>query len=140
MVKNLLDEFPLFSGTINLRISCARGKQMRTARGAKGEKGQTGERGIPGPPGAPGKAGSEGPKGVEGPRGKVGFQGPKGAVGPAGRIRNLAQVADQLQYVDRSIENIYKEMGTHITQMTRLQKELDGLRDHVRRLAAASSK
>jgi hypothetical protein len=31
-------------------------------------------------------------------------------------------------------------MENHITRMTQLQRELDGLRDHVRRLAAAGSK
>jgi hypothetical protein len=113
---------------------------MRTSRGAKGEKGETGQRGIPGPPGPSGKAGVEGAKGPEGRRGRVGVRGPEGAVGPAGRVRNLGDVAGQLHEVDRSIENIYKEMGTHIAQMTRLQQELDALRDRVRQLTAARLK
>ena len=109
------------------------------SRGAKGEKGPRGERGIPGPPGAPGISGVEGAQGREGPRGETGSEGPKGAAGAAGEIRNVAQLAEQLEYVDRSIENIFREMGSHITRMTQLQRELDALRDHVRRLATTSS-
>jgi hypothetical protein len=45
-------------------------------------------------------------------------------------------MAKQLHYVDRSIDNIYREMGTHITRMTELQRELDSLRNTVRQLAA----
>jgi peptidoglycan hydrolase CwlO-like protein len=56
-----------------------------------------------------------------------------------GGIRRVAQISEQLQYVDSSIENIYKEMGSHISRMTQLQRELDALRDRVRRLAEATS-
>jgi hypothetical protein len=73
-------------------------------------------------------------------RGETGYQGPPGTIGPAGAIQDVAQIAEQLDYIDRSIESIYKEMENHITRMTQLQRELDGLRDHVRRLAAAGSK
>jgi len=45
-------------------------------------------------------------------------------------------MAKQLHYVDRSIDNIYQEMGSHITRMTELQRELDSLRNKVRQLAA----
>jgi hypothetical protein len=34
-------------------------------------------------------------------------------------------MAEQLVYIDRSVENIYREMGNHITRMTQLQRELD---------------
>src|SRR3954462_11653101 len=113
---------------------------MAITRGAKGQKGRRGERGIPGPPGAPGMAGVEGSQGREGPRGETGSQGPEGAAGPVGKIPDVGQMAEQLEYIDRSVENIYREMGNHITRMTQLQRELDALRDHVRRLAAATSK
>jgi hypothetical protein len=43
-------------------------------------------------------------------------------------------MAKQVQYIDRSIDNIYNEMGAHITRMTHLQRELDSLRDSVKRL------
>jgi hypothetical protein len=100
-----------------------------------------GDRGLPGPPGPPGKSGHEGPKGesgsqgIAGPRGRTGLRGLQGVVGPAGRIRNLTDVAKQVAYIDRSIENIYNEMGTHIRRMKDLQRELDSLRETVRLLA-----
>jgi hypothetical protein len=111
------------------------GGSMPIRRGATGQKGRRGERGIPGPPGAAGTAGVEGSQGREGPRGETGSQGPEGAAGPAGKIPDVVKVAEQLEYIDRSVENIYREMGNHITRMTQLQRELDALRDHVRRLA-----
>ncbi len=60
-------------------------------------------------------------------------------VGPAGKIRNLKSVAKQIAYLDRSIENIYTEMGTHIQRLKELQKELDALREVVRQLRAGAS-
>ena len=106
---------------------------MQIVKGAKGEKGQTGQRGIAGPPGPVGKTGEDGSAGPQGRRGKRGSQG---AIGPAGRVRNFADMAKQLHYVDRSIDNIYQEMGSHIRRMTELQRELDSLRNKVRQLAA----
>jgi Collagen triple helix repeat (20 copies) len=110
---------------------------MRIVRGAKGEKGHTGQRGIPGPPGPAGKTGEEGSQGPRGWRGKMGSQGPEGVIGPAGKVRNFADMAKQLHYVDHSIDNIYREMGTHITRLTQLQRELDSLRNTVRRLGSS---
>jgi hypothetical protein len=49
-------------------------------------------------------------------------------------------MAKQIAYVDRSIENIYVEMGSHIERMTRLKKELDTLRESVRHLAQRTAK
>ncbi|HSY12004.1 MAG TPA: hypothetical protein VK976_07430 [Verrucomicrobiae bacterium] len=43
-------------------------------------------------------------------------------------------MAKQVAYIDRSIENIYNEMGTHIQRMKDLQRELDALRETVRKL------
>ncbi len=60
-------------------------------------------------------------------------------VGPAGKIGNLKSVAKQIAYLDRSIENIYTEMGTHIQRLKELQKELDALREVVRQLGAGAS-
>ena len=110
--------------------------RMQIVKGAKGEKGQTGQRGIAGPPGPVGKTGEDGSAGPQGRRGKRGSQGREGAIGPAGRVRNFADMAKQLHYVDRSIDNIYQEMGSHIRRMTELQRELDSLRNKVRQLAA----
>ena len=70
----------------------------------------------------------------------MGSTGAEGAVGPAGRVRNMKDMAKQVQYIDRSIENIYNEMGAHIQRMAQLQGELNVLRDTVRQLAADPSK
>jgi hypothetical protein len=105
---------------------------------AQRKKALRGERGLPGPPG---KSGHEGPKGesgsrgIQGARGRTGLRGLQGVVGPAAGIRNLTDVAKQVAYIDRSIENIYNEMGTHIQRMKDLQRELDALRETVRQLA-----
>jgi hypothetical protein len=45
---------------------------------------------------------------------------------------------EQLQHVDRIVDHIYQELGTHISRMTQLQRELDSLRATVRQLAAHS--
>jgi|SRR5579872_3979644 len=112
--------------------------QMRAAKAVKRNH-RRGERGLPGPPGKPGPEGPRGEigfQGREGLRGPAGLRGPEGVVGPAGKIENLEDMAKQVAYVDRSIENIYNEMGAHINRMTQLQQELDSLREAVRQLAA----
>jgi hypothetical protein len=110
-------------------------------------KGAQGKRGIPGPPGPagpPGTAGHEGPKGRTGPQGRkggrglTGFKGTAGVVGPAGRVSNMREMAKQVHYIDRSIDNIYNEMGSHITRMAQLQKELDSLRETIKKLLPRS--
>ena len=118
--------------------------QMRDAKAARRGKNLRGERGLPGPPGPPGKSGVEGAKGEtgspgrEGQRGRTGLTGASGVVGPSGRIKGLQDMAKQIAYVDRSIENIYNEMGTNIQRMTELQRDLDSLRETVRQLAVRS--
>jgi Collagen triple helix repeat (20 copies) len=115
---------------------------MRASDPARNKKTLRGQQGIPGPPGPRGESGHEGPKGESGSRGfkgatgRTGSRGEQGVVGPAGRTRNLADVAKQVAYIDRSIENIYNEMGTHIRRMKDLQGELDVLRETVRQLAS----
>jgi len=107
------------------------------------QKGSRGQRGIPGPPGPAGITGPEGARGEAGARGTEGprgYTGLTGAIGPAGRAGSFKEMAKQIQYIDRSIENIYNEMGSHIARMTQLQRELDTLRGTVRQLAARSAK
>ncbi len=108
-------------------------------RGLPGERGRQGERGPQGPPGPPGPKGETGAQGIAGPKGPIGRTGPQGAVGPAGRIGNLKDVAKQIAYLDRSIENIYTEMGNHIQRLKELQGELDALREVVRQLGTSAS-
>jgi len=115
---------------------------MGTAKTNRGEKGQRGERGIPGPPGPSGSQGETGKKGLHGlrgSRGRAGARGLAGALGPAGRVSNFRGMIEQLQHVDRSIDQIYQELRAHINRMTQLQRELDSLRATVRELAAQSS-
>jgi hypothetical protein len=78
--------------------------------------------------------GDTGSQGLDGPRGHSGKIGPEGATGPAGRATSLKDLVKQVAYVDRSIEHIYNEMGTHITRMTQLKEDLEALRETVRKL------
>jgi Collagen triple helix repeat (20 copies) len=141
ILRSLSREWPLWEG------------QMRTAKVERRRKNQAGERGLPGPPGPPGRLGLQGKtgsQGLQGLRGKTGLKGKEGsvgpagqkgregAIGPAGRVGTVKDMAKQVHYIDRSIENIYNEMGSHIKRMTQLQSELDSLRDIVRRLAGRS--
>ena len=77
---------------------------------------------------------------MKGDKGPVGLTGVKGAVGPAGRPGTLQDMSRQIEYIDRSIENIYNEMGSHIQRMGQLQGELNVLRDTVRQLAVRTLK
>jgi collagen triple helix repeat protein len=88
-----------------------------------------GQRGIQGPPGP---AGPAGPRGLQGLTGKSGKTGIPGAIG---KVRNLKEVGIQFKVVDMSIEHIYKEMDSHITQLSHLHQQLDSLREIVRNLA-----
>ena len=107
------------------------------AQGIEGRKGLKGDTGSPGMGGDKGLQGETGSRGAGGPRG---YTGVTGAIGPAGRAGTFKDIAKQVHYIDRSIENIYNEMGSHIARMTQLQRELDSLRDTVRQLAARSAK
>ena len=107
------------------------------AQGLAGGKGLKGDTGSPGIVGGKGLRGQTGSRGAGGPRG---YAGVTGAIGPAGRAGSFNDMAKQVHYIDRSIENIYNEMGSHIARMTQLQRELDALRDTVRQLAARSAK
>ncbi len=109
---------------------------MKRLTGQRGLRGERGRQGPPGPPGPPGPKGKTGVQGIAGPRGPVGLTGGRGAVGPAGKIGNLKDVASQIAYLDRSIENIYTEMGSHIQRLKELRAELDALRAVVRQLGA----
>ena len=121
---------------------------MPAVKKAKAQRGAKGERGIPGPPGpsgdvgargATGSRGEAGSRGIEGRRGVTGLTGHDGAIGPSGPRASLGDLSKQVQYIDRSIENIYNEMGTHISRMTQLQKELDVIRETVRKLVSRST-
>ncbi len=117
-----------------------RGQKTRQSKKVDGGKrGLRGERGLQGPPGPPGPKGETGAQGIAGPRGPIGLTGLAGPVGPPGRVRNLKDVAKQIAYLDRSIENIYSEMGSHIERLKELQRELDTLRKVVGELKSRAS-
>ena len=107
---------------------------MRKTKGSKGSKGSKGARGIPGPPGP---AGRDGERGLTG---ETGGRGERGITGPIGRVKNLGDVSSQLKMLDGSIDHIHREMSTHITRMTQLQRQLDILRDTVRHLLTQTAK
>jgi hypothetical protein len=99
----------------------------------KGEKGNKGLKGLQGPPGPSGPAGPVGPRGLKGRKGK---SGKAGIPGPIGKVKNLKDVGRQLKIVDQSIDHIYKEMASHISDLGQLHRQLDSLRETVRGLVS----
>jgi hypothetical protein len=99
----------------------------------KTNKGEKGNQGLQGPPGPAGPVGPVGPRGLKGLTGK---SGETGIAGPIGKVKNLKDVGKQLKVVDQSIDHIYREMASHISQLGQLHKQLDSLRETVRALVA----
>jgi hypothetical protein len=99
----------------------------------KNAKGEKGNQGIQGPPGPAGPVGPAGPRGLKGLKGK---SGEAGTPGPIGKVKNLKDVGKQLRVVDQSIDHIYREMASHISQLAQLHKQLDFLRETVRALVS----
>jgi len=102
----------------------------------KTTKGEKGNQGLQGPPGPAGPVGPEGPAGPRGLKGLKGKSGEAGIPGPIGKVKNLKDVGRQLKIVDQSIDHIYREMASHITQLGQLHKQLDSLRETVRALVS----
>src|SRR5436305_9487678 len=96
-------------------------------------KGEKGSQGLQGPPGPAGPVGPAGPRGVKGLKGNI---GQAGVAGPIGKVKSLKDVGRQLKVVDQSIDHIYREMASHITQLGQLHKQLDSLRETVRALVS----
>ncbi|MFL6310897.1 MAG: hypothetical protein ACJ71W_02225 [Terriglobales bacterium] len=99
----------------------------------KTTKGKKGNQGLQGPPGPAGPAGPAGPRGIKGLKGKSGVAG---TPGPIGKVKNLKDVGRQLKVVDQSIDHIYREMASHISQLGQLHQQLDSLRETVRALVS----
>lgn len=97
----------------------------------KTTKGEKGNQGLQGPAGPAGAVGPAGPRGLKGLKGK---SGEAGIPGPIGKVKNLKDVGRQLKVVDQSIEHIYREMASHISQLGHLHQQLDFLRETVRAL------
>jgi hypothetical protein len=99
----------------------------------KTTKGEKGNQGLQGPPGPAGPAGPAGPRGLKGRKGR---SGETGIPGPIGKVKNLKDVGRQLKIVDQSIDHIYKEMASHISDLGQLHHQLDSLRETVRGLVS----
>jgi hypothetical protein len=97
---------------------------MTKAKGSRGKQGATGPPGPPGPRGYIGKVGSQGRSGR---RGATGAQGKIGR--PAGGVTEQIEV---IRAVDTHLENIYRELDTHIGRMAKLQRDIDELRTRIR--------
>ena len=95
------------------------------------QRGQRGERGIPGPPGPAGPSGKTGPRGKAGHHGTRGL---KGAKGPGVTSANLKSRKVVLHELDRHIENIYSELTHHMIRISKIQKEIDDVRSHIKAL------
>jgi len=106
---------------------------LKTAKGEKGSQGLQGPPGPAGPAGPAGAAGAAGPRGLKGLKGKSGEAGTPGRMG---KVKNLKDVGRQLKVVDQSIDHIYREMASHISQLGQLHKQLDSLRETVRALVS----
>src|SRR4051812_39430364 len=86
-----------------------------------------GPKGAPGPPGPSGPPGPIGKTGAHGSAGRAGRRGAAGMKGPSGRVRGAAG-HHFLQEVDRHLENVYRELDTHIKRMGTIQAQIDDLR------------
>lgn len=103
--------------------------------GPAGPRGETGARGARGQRGARGERGATGERGAQGERGTKGERGPQG---PAGKpfskpITNL----QQLNEIERTIEDIYNELDIQMKRMAQIQQQVDELRSAVRALNEA---
>jgi hypothetical protein len=93
----------------------------------KGARGEQGTPGPPGPAGPRGYAGKTGGRGVSGRRGATGARGKIGSGSTAPKT-HLKVIRD----VDKHLENIYRELDTHIGRMAKLQRDIDELRGRIR--------
>ena len=96
----------------------------------RGERGKQGTQGPPGPAGPRGYSGKTGNRGTSGRRGATGARGKIGITSAAPK-KHLKVIRD----VDRHLENIYRELDTHIGRMAKLQREIDDLRTRIRAVA-----
>jgi hypothetical protein len=94
-----------------------------------------GNRGIPGPPGPAGpkgETGATGERGATGPRGEAGNRG-------SGSGSTSPSTLQLLNEIERTIEDIYKELDTQMKRMSQIQQQLDELRAKIRQLSGTSN-
>lgn len=78
-----------------------------------------------GPQGPPGPPGPRGPRGKPGQRGEQGVRG-QGASANRGTL---------LTEVNGHIEDIYRELNVQLQRMSQIQRQVDELREKVKRLS-----
>ena len=99
---------------------------------AKRKQHLRGERGLQGIPGPPGPRGPSGPVGKTGPTGHRGIAGRRGAKAKAPSAKSRKRI---VKAVDKHIENIYRELDTQLTRLSKIQVQVDELREKIRQIA-----
>ena len=98
-----------------------------------------GPRGIPGPPRPAGPRGTKGATGERGAQGLAGLRGVKGETGVEGADASSRPVS-QLNDIEHTIEDIYKELNIPMTRMAQIQQQVDELRTKVTALGGGSTR
>ena len=80
-------------------------------QGEVGPQGEQGEQGLQGEKGEKGDTGLQGLQGEQGPQGEQGIQGEVGPEGPQGPKGDNADVSDELEKVDKRIQNLSAQVA-----------------------------
>jgi len=83
-------------------------------------------------------AGPRGPAGHQGDRGEPGPRGEKGERGARDDSASPSTL-EQLNEIEHSIEDIYKELDIQMKRMSQIQQQVDELRTKVRQLTGTAT-
>ena len=86
-------------------------KGEQGVQGEVGPQGEQGEQGLQGEKGEKGDTGIRGLQGEQGPQGEQGIQGEVGPEGPQGPKGDNADVSDELEKVDKRIQNLSAQVA-----------------------------
>ena len=86
-------------------------KGEQGVQGEVGPQGEQGEQGLQGEKGEKGDTGPQGLQGEQGPQGEQGIQGEVGPEGPQGPKGDDADVSDELEKVDKKIQNLSAQVA-----------------------------
>ena len=86
-------------------------KGEQGVQGEVGPQGEQGEQGLQGEKGEKGDTGIRGLQGEQGPQGEQGIQGEVGPEGPQGPKGDDADVSDELEKVDKRIQNLSAQVA-----------------------------
>jgi hypothetical protein len=92
----------------------------------------TGTRGARGPAGPAGPTGRTGKRGARGAKGRSGARGKTGAIGAAGSDNRTI-----IKTLDGEIHGLYRELNAHLHHLKRVQGQLEGMRQAIRKLGAS---